>query len=95
MTSAPQFAVGQFVWHVTTDEHKGIIVGTSFRNNTLIYLVAWSDLVERDHYEIELTDSKPLDLPDESPPSSDSPDSGTNAKQPPGSGGSAARAGAG
>lgn len=56
---AIKYSIGQTVYMILKPEQPGMVTGITFRHGGFYYLVTWgNDLVERTHYEIELTSEK-------------------------------------
>lgn len=55
MSDTVKFSIGQRVYHLCAKENVGIVTGILFRPHGVIYLVTWSDVTERYHFEIELS----------------------------------------
>lgn len=55
--------IGQIVWLKVQPEMKGMITGIIVRSGPSIsYLITWNDGEESTHYEIEVTEEKPIDF---------------------------------
>lgn len=78
------FHPGQKVWSANGSPAFGFVVAVIMYPAMYRYRVRWDNLELEEHDDFELTDTKPLDLPDDNP-TSDHPASGVPSGSPPGS----------
>ncbi len=55
---AVKFQLGQRVWAALDAAKVGLVTGIIFRPGCVLYEVEWADMVNRDHYDFELSPDK-------------------------------------
>lgn len=60
MIDAPRYRFGDMVWHRTSGDDAGIVVGLLYRPGTMLYEVTWAGRATDHHFECELTSERPF-----------------------------------